>query len=89
MRSVFRHFKGDKVLWGVVALLAIFSFLPVFSASSNLSYVVGVGTPTGYLIKHFIILIFGFFLIIWSAKKSFRVEFAAIIALIKFSGTLS
>ncbi|MDG1272512.1 MAG: FtsW/RodA/SpoVE family cell cycle protein [Flavobacteriaceae bacterium] len=62
MRSVFRHFKGDKVLWGVVALLAIFSFLPVFSASSNLSYVVGVGTPTGYLIKHCIILIFGFFL---------------------------
>ena len=62
MRSIFRHFKGDKVLWGVVALLAIFSFLPVFSASSNLSYVVGVGTPTGYLIKHCIILIFGFFL---------------------------
>ena len=50
------------MLWGVVALLAIFSFLPVFSASSNLSYVVGVGTPTGYLIKHCIILIFGFFL---------------------------
>ena len=62
MRSIFKHFKGDKVLWGVVALLAIFSFLPVFSASSNLSYVVGVGTPTGYLIKHCIILIFGFFL---------------------------
>ena len=62
MRGVFKHFKGDKVLWGVVTLLAIFSFLPVFSASSNLSYVVGVGTPTGYLIKHSIILIFGFFL---------------------------
>ena len=63
MRGVFKHFKGDKVLWGVVTLLAIFSFLPVFSASSNLSYVVGVGTPTGYLIKHSIILIFGFFLV--------------------------
>ena len=62
MKGVFKHFKGDKVLWGVVTLLAIFSFLPVFSASSNLSYVVGVGTPTGYLIKHSIILIFGFFL---------------------------
>lgn len=62
MRAILRLFKGDTVLWGVVALLATFSFLPVFSASTNLSYVVGVGTPTGYLVKHLMILIFGFFL---------------------------
>jgi len=54
--------KGDKVLWGILALLAIFSFLPVFSASSNLAYVVGRGTPWGYLIKHFVILSIGFIL---------------------------
>ena len=54
--------KGDKVLWGILALLAIFSFLPVFSASSNLAHVVGKGTPWGYLFKHFIILIIGFIL---------------------------
>ena len=39
--------KGDKVLWGILALLAIFSFLPVFSASTNLVYVIGKGTPWG------------------------------------------
>ena len=54
--------KGDKVLWGILALLAIFSFLPVFSASSNLAHVVGKGTPWGYLFKHLIILIIGFIL---------------------------
>ena len=54
--------KGDKVLCGILALLAIFSFLPVFSASSNLAYVVGSGTPWGYLIKHFVILSIGFVL---------------------------
>ena len=54
--------KGDKVLWGILALLAIFSFLPVFSASSNLAYVLGRGTPWGYLIKHFVILSIGFIL---------------------------
>ncbi|MGI9541189.1 MAG: FtsW/RodA/SpoVE family cell cycle protein [Flavobacteriaceae bacterium] len=54
--------KGDKVLWGILALLAIFSFLPVFSTSSNLAYVVGRGTPWGYLIKHFVILSIGFVL---------------------------
>ena len=62
MRAILRHFKGDSVLWGVVTLLATFSFLPVFSASTNLSYVVGVGTPTGYLFKHLMIVIFGFIL---------------------------
>ena len=54
--------RGDKVLWGILALLAVFSFLPVFSASSNLVYVVGKGTPWGYLIKHFVILAIGFVL---------------------------
>ena len=49
--------KGDKVLWGILALLAIFSFLPVFSTSTNLVYVIGKGTPWGYLLKHLIILV--------------------------------
>jgi cell division protein FtsW len=43
-----------------LALLSIFSFLPVFSASSNLTYVVGQGTPWSHLLKHFIVLLFGF-----------------------------
>ena len=59
---MFQLLKGDKVLWGILALLATFSFLPVFSASSNLVYVVGKGTPWGYLIKHFVILVIGFVL---------------------------
>ena len=59
---MFQSLKGDKVLWGILALLAIFSFLPVFSASSNLAYVVGRGTPWGYLVKHFVILSIGFVL---------------------------
>ena len=54
---------GDRVLWVALGLLSIFSFLPVFSASSNLSYVVGHGTPWGHLLKHFIVLLFGFGLI--------------------------
>ena len=59
---MFQLLKGDKVLWGILALLAIFSFLPVFSASSNLVYVVGRGTPWGYLVKHFVIFVIGFVL---------------------------
>ena len=60
---MFQALKGDKVLWGILGLLAIFSFLPIFSASSNLVYVVGKGTPWGYFMKHFVILTIGFVLL--------------------------
>jgi len=60
MNKKYNLLSGDLVLWGILALLAIFSFFPVFSASSNLAYVVGKGTPWEYLFKHMLILIFGF-----------------------------
>ncbi|MGB5274881.1 MAG: cell division protein FtsW, partial [Flavobacteriaceae bacterium] len=60
MIQLFKSIKGDKAIWAVVALLAIFSFLPVYSASSNLVYVVGNGTTTGYLLKHGLLLVLGF-----------------------------
>ncbi|MBT8185605.1 MAG: FtsW/RodA/SpoVE family cell cycle protein, partial [Eudoraea sp.] len=60
MTSFFKNIKGDKAIWGVVALLALFSFLPVYSASSNLVYVVGNGTTTGHLVKHGLLLFLGF-----------------------------
>ena len=64
--------KGDKVLLVYVMLLAMFSFLPVFSASSNLSYVVGGSSPIVYLFKHFIILLFGFVLMLSIQKIPFK-----------------
>ncbi|WP_425234340.1 FtsW/RodA/SpoVE family cell cycle protein [Ulvibacterium sp.] len=60
MLRLFKNIKGDKAIWAVVALLAVFSFLPVYSASSNLVYVVGNGTTTGHLIKHALLLFLGF-----------------------------
>lgn len=60
MVDFFKNIKGDKAIWGVVALLALFSFLPVYSASSNLVYVVGNGTTVGHLLKHAMLLILGF-----------------------------
>ena len=40
--------------------MGLFSFLPVYSASSNLVYVVGSGTPIGWLVKHAVLLLLGF-----------------------------
>lgn len=60
MLNIFQNIKGDKAIWAITALLALFSFLPVYSASSNLVYVVGNGTPVGHLVKHAILLFLGF-----------------------------
>ncbi|MFT4698070.1 MAG: cell division protein FtsW [Flavobacteriaceae bacterium] len=63
MGTIFQHIKGDKAIWAVVAFLALFSFLPVYSASSNLAYLYGDGGTLKFLIKHFAHLLLGFAII--------------------------
>ena len=53
---------GDKVLLVIILLLSIFSFFPVFSSSSYLSYVIDGSSPIFYLVKHFIVILFGLLL---------------------------
>jgi cell division protein FtsW len=60
LKEVFKNIKGDKAIWAVVGLLAIFSFMPVYSASSNLAYLYGDGNTFKFLIKHFAHLLLGF-----------------------------
>ncbi|WP_445382848.1 FtsW/RodA/SpoVE family cell cycle protein [Robiginitalea sp. IMCC43444] len=60
MKTILKNLEGDKAIWAVSALLALFSFLPVYSASSNLVYVVGNGTTMGHLLKHGLLLFLGF-----------------------------
>lgn len=60
MNNLFSNIKGDKAIWATTALLAIFSFLPVYSASSNLAYLYGDGSTFNYLIVHFFHLLLGF-----------------------------
>jgi cell division protein FtsW len=60
MKSIFRNIKGDKAIWAVAALLALFSFLPVYSASSNLAYLYGDGNTFKFLLKHLAHLLLGF-----------------------------
>ncbi len=70
--SILQNIKGDKTIWAIVALLAIFSFLPVYSASTNLVGVVGKGTTMGYLLKHAMLLILGFVIIYATHKIPYR-----------------
>lgn len=72
MKHVFQHIKGDRAIWAIVAILAIFSFMPVYSASTNLVYVVGNGSTLGHLVKHIVLLIFGFAIIYGTHKIPYR-----------------
>ena len=63
MRTIFKNIQGDRAIWAVVALLALFSFLPVYSASSNLAYLYGDGGTIKFLLKHLAHLLLGFAII--------------------------
>ena len=71
MRGIFKHIKGDRTIWALVAILALFSFMPVYSASANLVSIV-VGSTLGYLVKHVVLLIMGFAIIYAVHKIPYR-----------------
>ncbi|CAL2076113.1 Cell division protein FtsW [Tenacibaculum dicentrarchi] len=72
IKTIFKQIKGDKTIWTIVALLAIFSFMPIYSASTNLVYVVGNGSTLGHLMKHVVLLITGFAVIYGVHKIPYR-----------------
>ncbi|MEH6406353.1 MAG: FtsW/RodA/SpoVE family cell cycle protein [Leeuwenhoekiella sp.] len=60
-KNIFTNLKGDRAIWAVIAFLALFSFLPVYSASSNLAYLYGGdGDTISFLVKHMMHLVLGF-----------------------------
>jgi cell division protein FtsW len=73
MKELINNLKGDRVIWSFVALLALFSFMPVFSASTNLAYLNhGTGNTIGYLLKHLAHIFIGFVIIYWIHKVPFH-----------------
>jgi cell division protein FtsW len=72
MKRIFQNLKGDKFIWAIVGLLAIFSFIPVYSASSNLAYLQGDGSTFKYLLKHGAHLFLGFILLYVIHKVPYR-----------------
>lgn len=67
------YLKGDKVLWMVIIVISVFSIFPVYSASSNLQYIVNNGTTTSHVIKHMLFVIIG--LIIMRAVGFVKYEY--------------
>ncbi|TYA84224.1 FtsW/RodA/SpoVE family cell cycle protein [Seonamhaeicola marinus] len=72
MQTLFKNIKGDRLIWAIVALLAILSFLPVYSAASNLAYKGGGSNTFGYFVKHFMHLFLGFAIMYGVHKIPYR-----------------
>ncbi|QYJ68557.1 FtsW/RodA/SpoVE family cell cycle protein [Flavobacterium litorale] len=72
MKDLIKNLKGDKGIWSFVMLLALISFMPVFSASTNLVYVIGKGSTLGYLVKHLVHIFIGFALIYFVHKVPYH-----------------
>jgi cell division protein FtsW len=54
--------KGDRVIWAIVAVLALFSILAVYSSSSMVAFQKRAGNTEFYLLKQIIILSVGLML---------------------------
>lgn len=82
--SILKNIKGDRGIWGVFLLLALISFLPMYSASSNLANVIGIGSTSGYLFKHALILLLGFIVLYLVHKIPYRYFSGSSVLLLPF-----
>jgi len=62
MNSFLNKIKGDKVIWAVVFLLTLLSFLAVYSSTGTLAYRYHGGNTEYYMLKHAVILFLGLML---------------------------
>ena len=58
-----KYMKGDRVIWGVVIILSIFSILAVYSSTGMLAFKFQQGNTTHYIIRHLSFMLIGFAMI--------------------------
>ena len=73
MNTVQKYLKGDQFLWGLILLLMLLSFLPIYSASSSLAYKFSGGNTFRFLTRHLIHLVLGGFFLYSVHRLNFRI----------------
>jgi len=56
---IYAELRGDRVIWAIIAVLAMFSILVVYSSTGSLAYRLKGGNTEFFLMKHAVILGFG------------------------------
>ncbi|MCH8554547.1 MAG: FtsW/RodA/SpoVE family cell cycle protein [Schleiferiaceae bacterium] len=72
MKSLLRHFQGDIAIWILTFILSFVSLLAVYSASSNLAFVYRNGNVLAMVLKHAVMIVFGFGLMYVVHKLPYR-----------------
>ncbi len=62
VQRVYTQLQGDRMIWMIVALLSLFSLLAVYSSTGKLAYQYQHGNTEFYLMKHLVLLTFGWLL---------------------------
>ncbi|MFT3740260.1 MAG: FtsW/RodA/SpoVE family cell cycle protein [Breznakibacter sp.] len=68
-----RHMRGDRVIWGLMMTLSVFSLLAVYSSTGTLAYKYYGGNTTHYMLKHLVFLILGITVAIFLHKLHYKV----------------
>ncbi|MEN8811407.1 MAG: FtsW/RodA/SpoVE family cell cycle protein [Flavobacteriales bacterium] len=69
MNTIFqKYLTGDRVIWVITILLSLFSVLIVYSSTSQLSYKFRDGNTEAFVLKHGMIILFGFLLMYYLHK---------------------
>jgi cell division protein FtsW len=71
-----RTFKGDRALWGLVALFMVYSLLAVYSSSVNVAFRNYGGNTTFFLKSQFFILLLGLIIIVIVHYLPYRIYFS-------------
>lgn len=88
-----KTFKGDRVLWGLVALFMIYSLLAVYSSSAGVAFMKYGGNTTYFFRSQFFMLVLGLIIIvvvhylpyrIYSAMAGLFLIIAAILLILTF-----
>ena len=58
-----KYFKGDRIIWGVILGLSIFSVLAVYSSTGTLAYKYQGGNTGYYIMKHATFLFIGLIIV--------------------------
>jgi cell division protein FtsW len=66
-------FKGDRSIWALIALFMVYSLLAVYSSSVNIAFTKFGGNTTYFLRTQFIMLAFGFIIIIITHHLPYKI----------------
>lgn len=60
--QIYAKLRGDRVIWMIFALLAMFSILAVYSSTTTLAYRSNSGNTEAEMIKHIVFILMGVFI---------------------------